>query len=285
MDAHSLVHRAGGTVTRGQLVHWCGRAEAERVLRAGLLLRVGHGRYALPQVGSDLQAAHRLHGALVLTSAALAHGWAVARPPRLPQVAVPRHRKVAQRRRVGVELRFWDVATDGLLTTPLQTVLDCARHLPLLDAVCVADSALRSGLVGRHELLEAADRAPRTGRGKAIRVALEADPRADNPFESAVRVLSWSVPGLRLEPQQLVPDVGRVDLKDRATGLVVECDSFAFHARREALARDIERYNAIELAGLPFVRFGWEHAFLRPDYVRETLSAVMARLRAGGRVG
>lgn len=275
VDVESLVLRAGGAVTRAQLLHWLGRAATEHALGSGVLVRRGRGRYVARAVDEHRAAAHGLSGTLVLTSAAVARGWAVASPPRRPQVAVPRHRKVDPARRRGVDLKFWDVPADGLATPPEQTVVDCARFLPLLDAVCVADSALRSGEVTSDGLLRAAEAAPRTGRRAALAVVAEADGRADNPFESATRVLSRQVRGIHLVPQQLVAGVGRVDLEDRESGLVVECDSFGFHAHRAGLLRDIERYNAVELTGRPFVRVGWEHAFLQPDYVVGTLQSLV----------
>lgn len=280
MDIESLVLRAGGAVTRAQLQHWLGRADTDHALASGVLVRRGKGRYVARGLDEHRAAAHGLSGTLVLTSAAVARGWAVAHPPRRPQVAVPRHRKVDASRRRGVDLKFWDVPSDGLVTPPEQTVVDCARHLPFLDAVCVADSALRSGEITTTGLLRAAEASPRTGRRAALAVAAEADGRADNPFESATRVLSRQVRGIHLVPQQLVAGVGRVDLEDPVTGLVVECDSFAFHAHRAGLLRDIERYNALELTGRPFLRVGWEHAFLQPRYVTGTLQSLVDGLAA-----
>lgn len=275
VDVETLVLRAGGAVTRAQLLHWLGRAAADDALASGALVRRGRGRYVARGLDEHRAAAHGLSGTLVLASAALARGWAVARPPGRPQVAVSRHRKIDARRRRGVELKFWDVPSDGLVTPPERTVIDCARFLPFLDAVCVADSALRSGEVTSHGLLQAAEAAPRTGRRAALAVVAEADGRADNPFESATRVLSRRVGDIHLVPQQMVPGVGRVDLADPTSGLVVECDSFAFHAHRAGLLRDIERYNALELTGRPFLRVGWEHAFRQPDYVVTTMQALV----------
>ena len=65
----------------------------------------------------------------------------------------------------------------------------------------MADSALRSGLVRRSELLAAAYASPRTGRSRAVRVADAADGRAANPFESLLRAIALQVPGLRVQPQ------------------------------------------------------------------------------------
>ena len=164
------------------------------------MTRVSHGLYGLPNVQAAGLAARRLNGVLSLTSAALHHGWPVLVPPAKPHVTVPRHRKVAATRRAGVDLHYADVASDGIATTPEQTVIDCARFLPLPDALAVADSALRAG-VGRHSLLIAAGKSPRTHRDKVFAVVEAADKRAENPFESAIRGVSLEFPELRLVPR------------------------------------------------------------------------------------
>ncbi len=110
-------------------------------------------------------------------------------------------------------------------------------------------------------------------RGLAI-----ADGLADNPFESALRALGIDVPGLRLQPQRVIPGIGRPDLVDPELRLVVEADSFEFHGRRSMLKRDCERYNAFVADGWLVVRFSWEHVMFAPAYVDRVLRSVV-RLR------
>lgn len=163
---------------------------------------------------------------------------------------------------------------DGMITTPVQTVVDCARTLPRDEALAVADSALRAG-TERAELIAAALASPRTGRSRALEVIEAADGRADNPFESVIRCISHEFPSLHLVPQVEIAGLGRPDLYD-AAGLVVECDSFQFHSKRAAVVKDVERYNACQQLGLGLLRFAWEHAMLRQDYVREQFSGWLA---------
>jgi hypothetical protein len=103
-----------------------------------------------------------------------------------------------------------------------------------------------------------------------------ADGRADNPFESAVRAVCLEVPGLVVSPQVTLPGIGRADLVDRRLGIVVECDSFGFHAERADLQRDCTRYNRCAAASLAVVRFTWEDGMLRPDHVHAALVDVVA---------
>ena len=68
---------------------------------------------------------------------------------------------------------------DGV-TTPLRTVVDCARALPCDEALAVADSALRCRSVGPAALQRAATSARGTGSSDVRRVARWADGRAAN---------------------------------------------------------------------------------------------------------
>ena len=68
----------------------------------------------------------------------------------------------------------------------------------------------------------AAEQSPRTGRNAALRVANEADGRADNPFESVTRAISKEFPRLKLVPQVTIPGLGTADLVDLERGLVAQ---------------------------------------------------------------
>ncbi len=264
-----MLELTGGVASRRQLLELLTPARLRAALEEGRLVRIAHGLYARPEVEQAQVAARSLSGVLSHTSAALHHGWAVKTVPTEPHVTVPRHRKVSVDRRHGVAVHFRDVRSDGVATTAEQTVVDCARDLPFDEALAVTDSALRAG-VGPQALLRAAEASPRTGRSQVVRVVEAGDARADNPFESVVRGISQEFPDLHLEPQVTIPGYGRPDLYDRSRKLLVECDSFTFHSNRAAVVKDTERYNAAAMHGLPLLRFAWEHAILRQDYIRET---------------
>lgn len=282
VEVDELLYRMGGVAQWRTLVREASASQARTALTRGRIVRIGYGTYGLPGGDEARVAAQALNGALSLTSAALHHGWAVKVPPRTPHVTVPRDRKVAPRRRRGVQLHYADVEVDGIATTPLQTVTDCARWLPFDEALCVADSALRAGL-SREALIAAAEQSPRTGRSRAVRVAEAADGRAANPFESSVRGISKEVPGVALEPQVFIPGYGRPDLYDEALGLVVECDSFQFHSDSSAVVNDVERYNDCALQDLTLLRFAWEHPMFRQEYVLHTLRAWVEQRAASSR--
>ena len=131
------------------------------------------------------------------------------------------------------------------MTTPFRTGDRLRRLLPFDEALAVADSALRSGLVTREEL----DAIDVRGAGAAAvrRVLRHADARAANPFESVLRALCLEA-GLTVEPQGEVVlgrDTIHPDLVCRERGAVVEGDSWTWHATRKAHGRDCARYNLL----------------------------------------
>ena len=142
------------------------------------------------------------------------------------------------------------------------------------------NASLRAGDVTRDELVSLAEQVATTHRAECLRVAREADGRAANPFESVLRAVSLDVPGLRLEPQQVVvtrPRIIRPDLLDWRRRVVVEAESFEFHGDRSALVRDCERYNELGALGWTVYRFTWGHVMHAPWYVKQVLAAAAAR--------
>lgn len=278
MDVGQALLEAGGIAPASVLMRVASRHELRSAIREGCAVRIGRGRYSLPDADEHRSHAVALAGALCLLSAARHWAWSVKLPPERPQITVPRGRKVAAKRRAGVDLRWGSITPEELaagVTSKVRTVLDCARFLDTDVALAVVDSALRDGL-SKTELLLACARLPRTGRAKAFRVIELGDVRAANAFESVLRAVLEGVPGAHFEPQIWISRIGRADLVDRVRRVVVEADSFEFHSDSAALNRDMERYNAFLGEGHVVLRFGWRHAMFEQDYVREVVSAVIA---------
>jgi very-short-patch-repair endonuclease len=281
METREALVRLGGVADAGSLLRLTSRRKLRTALAAGQIVRDGRGRYALSAADEAGRAASRLSGVVSHASAAAYYGWASKWPAPMPSVTVPRKRRVAPARRVGVMLHWADLSAEERLegvTRRVRTVLDCAKVLPFDEALAIADSAIRNDDVTNRELLGAAEELATTGRARCLRIAREADGRAHNPFESVLRAIALDV-GLRLEPQSVVVDGARwiqPDLVDRGRRVVVEAESFAFHADRRALLRDCERYNELGRRGWTVYRFTWEHVMRRPAYVAEVLAAVAA---------
>lgn len=282
MSVAQLVVQAGGFATRAALVEATSRTEVDRALAAGEIVADGRGRYATPATDEAIRAAHALSGVLSLTSAALFHGWEVLHEPKRPHVAVPRRRKVSTRRREGIDVHYAELergqVVDNIATDVETTLLHCLMQLPRVDALAVADSALRNG-VSPGTLKRVARIAQGPGSKQARWVVERADGDAANPFESALRHICFDVPGLRVTPQRTISTdriEARPDLVDDDLGVVLEADSFEWHGNRAALAKDARRYNLLVVGGWVVLRFSWEDVMFHPDYVRDVLVAVVA---------
>jgi hypothetical protein len=189
-----------------------GLARRRDVLRTGLsrrgldrLVRQGRLRLLTPHLVTDVDQpspdeplralAVGLQATVSHTSAAILWGMELATTPVGLTVTVERNRSRVVRAEARVhrqDLSADDrVHRDGLeLTTPLRTVLDLCRSLPLPEAVAVADSALRRGLVTVEELAGAARALPpAVGRGRVAAVVRLVDPWSGSVLESLFRVL------------------------------------------------------------------------------------------------
>ena len=278
----SVLEAMGGVATRAALIAATSRAEVDRGLRDGEVVRGAPGRYTLPEADLAVRVAHELSGLLCLTSAALHHGWEVKHVPELPHVLFPRKRKIPPRHRSRVHVHRGDLhpdQVDGIATSRLQSLEMCLRWLPFDEALAIADSALRHGDVLPVTLRGLALSARGPGSRQLRRVAAAARAEAANPFESVLRAIALDVPGLSVQPQRVIRGRrvwARPDLVDTDLCIVLEADSFEWHGGRAALDRDAHRYNRLAVEGWLVLRFSWEAVMFRPDEVREILLDAVA---------
>lgn len=231
----------------------------------------------------------RLGASAVASHETAARAWGLSLLSSGPdRVTVPRNRaglSVPGWRVHRADLGTGDRAVRGgvAVTGVVRTVVDLARTLPPAQAVVVADSAVRLGLV-RLDVLVAALRSP-TGRGAAgpRRVAQLVRADSHSALESLLFVLLMDRGIPRPRSQLFVgDDVGRisaqVDFAWPWARLVVETDGFAFHSDRAAYRRDRERSNELARLGWRMLRFTWEDVQGRPEHVVEL---VLECLRQG----
>ena len=284
MNLTSQVNLMGGACDRATLVGLRGRAEVDAALRAGTLIRVARGRYALPTSPEFVRRAHTVGGVLSHRSAAQFYGWAQKAPPTRPEVTVPRdrHLSVGARRLVlphWSDLRPADV--DGTVTTPDRTLVDCMRNLPLDESLPIVDSALRGDDFSHGEIIDLAEATQGRGRARVRAVAGAATGKAANPFESVSRAQTLLVPGLNVQAQLPVRVRGsrrklHPDLGDPRLRIAIETEGFEWHGDSAALTRDCRRYNALTLMGWQVIRFSWVLVMHAPAYVHATLLAAVA---------
>ncbi len=283
-------HERLGSASSADLVALFGRGALRQAVAAGSLERYARGYYRPPDLRSparDLALAHR--GVVSHLSAALHHGWKVKTEPDRIWITVPRHRNLCGGKLSGKGLRI--VASDlterdssDRVTTPMRTIVDCARSLPFDEALCVADSALRVRAVEPEEMIARARTVRGPGARRVVRVLHHADRRSSGPFESVLRAICLDVPGLSVVPQQCVAEPGLfaiVDLADLELRLAIEADSFGFHASRSRFAEDCRRYDELVAYGWTVLRFSWDDVMRRPQWVADVLSRAVALRRAG----
>jgi very-short-patch-repair endonuclease len=289
IEVADVLRRMARPARTADLTAICGRAALVRAVDAGTVLRAGRGRYVLPECADPWLAATRLDGAVSHVSAAMHWGLDVVARPVQPHVTVGRNRHDLPPVRATVHwanLGGPDLDARQPVTSPLRTILDCARSLPFGEALAVADSALRRGLVASRELQAAAEDLQGAGRGRVGQVVRNADGRAASGLESGLRAIFIRGRIRGFQPQLVVRDdefFARVDLGDPVRRIVAEADSFEHHGHRSALVADCRRYNELVVRGWLVLRFAWEHVMFDPDWVESTLRAsIGGRHRPGG---
>lgn len=229
---------------------------------------VAHVRAVLLSLGETAAASGR-------TAAAL-YGWGMlVEPGRTVEVAVPHGRgtvsvrgvRCCQRRGAARDRVQVLPAADRLrVTTPVQTVLDCAVSLPLLQAVVVCDSALRAGHVTVEELALAARSQRGVRAARRVRQVVElSDPTSGSVLESVLRVRLVLAGITQFVTQAVLSDKPlplRVDFCFAAAGLVVEVDGARWH---RDVARDQSRDNVLALLGWRVLRLSWAQVVHEPD--------------------
>ncbi len=281
MDPARALRYLGGSARRADLLRQTSARALTRAVSGQEVVRVARGRYALPLLPPALQMAGALSG--VVSHASAAQYWqleAIAEPASI-HITVP---PSAHRRAVRAATLHYAATDAERITSPLRTVLDCARSMPFREGLAIADSALRRQLITRDELMWAAHDLTGPGSRVARRVCAWADARAANPFESALRASALDAGQQGFVPQFLIDDTWRVDLGDPKRRIVAEADSFTFHGSRAALDRDCRRYDEMVSRGWLVLRFSWEQVMFDEPWVIQTIAtcAALRPLRRGG---
>lgn len=289
MTPEAFLTQQGGAATRADLLTFFESESIDKAVLAGAIVKQHRSRYTLPGLPDDKEAAAALGGVVSGLSAARVWGWSLKREPTQITVTVPRNYSGRTHGDVKVERR--DVPESGRdqhITTRVQTVLDCARTLAFDEALCIADSALRDGWatgLDKNQLMGALELQPRTGRRRTRKVIDTADPNSANAFESVTRAIVLPIEGLSVVPRG---PLGRTetgqemygDLVDSSSKLLIECESWAFHAGQEPFRRDIRRYTGLTADGWTVLRFVWEDVMQKPAYVRGVVERAVARISA-----
>lgn len=313
MDVVALI-AANGMRTQGLATHrgllraGVSRASLSRAVAAGTVVRVRRRVYCLTVLpplprylvtDKGVSPDYAAHVRAVLLSlgprtaacrrtAAACYGWGLlVEPGRTVEVATDHGRggvrypgvRAWQRRSSAVgRRRVLPGTAPMLLTTPVQTVVDCALSLPLLEAVVIADSALRAGDVTVDELRRAAaSLGGQAGACRARRVVELCDPESGSVLESVLRVHLHRAGCQGWASQLLLRDLAgqhlRVDFCFETAGLVVEVDGAKWH---QDPARDQARDNALAALGWRVLRYTWAEVVHDHERVVAEIQAAVA---------
>jgi hypothetical protein len=179
------------------------------------------------------------------------------------------------------------IAIDGVaVTSPLRTLRDVLRTASRVDAVAVADFALRRGIVQRLDAVRTLELVPGTRGSRRAREAIAfADPDAESAGESFSRVvvdeLGFAPPETQVEFAVGDGRIARVDFWWPDPGVIGEFDGRIKYTRSgedgaENLYREKRREDELrhEYGVTEFLRWGWRE-LERPSELAEML------LRAG----
>jgi very-short-patch-repair endonuclease len=281
-----------GIVTRVQLsAAGIGNAATGRLIRAGRLVRVHPGVYAVrPAIEVPLA---RETAALLacgpnafLSHSSAARLWKLCdavngpveltisnrRNRHLPGARVHRARRLLPR----------DVSFEqGLpVTSPARTLLDRAAALRMKDFERELDEALSVlRIVGRGELLDVATRATGHRGAPVCKRLLERRSRETVTQSEAERLFLALIREAHLpEPETQVSIAGyKVDFLWRKQRVVFEIDGYSFHTSRRSFDRDRAEGMALKQAGYDPNRVSRDQVVYEPIAVAAHVASALAR--------
>jgi hypothetical protein len=244
-----LFAAAGGLATREQLLSVMSRKMLAAHMKAGAIVRVWHGVYAL----SPPDAVGRLAGLDLMTGKAIVacmgtaahlYGFETERDDRIhildPGVRMRPNSGLMVHQRIDAPLRR---VKGRLATAPAWTAVEVARTLRRARGLATLDAALHGGACTAAEL-EAATREQKGRRGivKVRELIKFADGRSESPMESEARLVfidgGLPTPQLQYEIVDRCGDLWRVDFAWPDEMVVAEYESMEWHASRESLKHD-----------------------------------------------
>jgi very-short-patch-repair endonuclease len=266
----------GGVVTTQQLLAVMSRRMLASHVRAGAIIRVWHGVYALspPDMFARLAGVDLIAGKPIvacMNTAAEMYGFGTERDSTV-HVLDPgvRMRPVAElmvHQRLGAPLKR---VGGRLATAPAWTAVEVARTLRRPRVLAILDSALHCGACTREEVQSAMrEQKGRRGIVKVRDLLPYADSRAESAMESEARLVfidgGLPLPELQYEIVDRCGKLWRVDFAWPDAMLVVEYDSVEWHANPDAFKHDRLKTSRLQDCGWSVMPITVEDVRRRPS--------------------
>ncbi|MCH6471902.1 type IV toxin-antitoxin system AbiEi family antitoxin domain-containing protein [Sinomonas terrae] len=240
------------------------RGVPEREVRAavvrGDLVRVRKGLYALPNADPVFVAARRTRSLLTCASAADFYGlWTLPASNRQPKSFHLFRRTGAEPPTAVIHRDTWVPSDPYAPVLGLaDVVLHAVRCLPELEALLIAESAMRQGL--SMDFIR--ERLPGNRNAPARAVLDLVDSGSESPIETLARVHLRRA-GFLVETQVEIEGVGWVDSLVGGW-LILELDGKS-HEERAQREKDRRRDRAAQLRGHPVFRYSYADVVHRPE--------------------
>lgn len=165
------------------------------------------------------------------------------------------------------------------LTDPAQTAVDCARSLPLIEALCIVDYLLHSKLCSSAALQQALTQVTGRGAARARCVAQRMSRHAASPAETIARnhIIDWNFPRPKEQAACVVKGrVYRPDFLWEELMLILEVDGAVkydgtYGEPVEVIQQEHLRQRELEQLGYTVVRVRWSDLTRHPEVLKDLL--------------
>lgn len=260
-----VLRRLGGVAASGTLLRaGVTRHALDLALRSSSLVKVARGVYALPDADPVAVHAGTYHAVPGCVTAAGKLGLWVVRSPEQPHLTA-RH---------GRPVPGCVVHRGALPASVLDVVCQCLRCLPPLEALTIAESAVKRGKVDLEELRL---RFPAAREQSVRRLLSRVRPQSGSIVETMARYLLEEA-GFVVETQVSIPGMGHLDLMvDSVLG--IETDGYASHSSRKDYREDRRRWNITVVYGVPTLRITYEMVMGQQDEFLAMVRKAVLRYR------
>lgn len=286
----AVLQKAGGFATTAQLLTVMTRQQLDVQVKNGALKRVWYGVYTSqePDLLGRLVALDVFmgqHAVVCMGTAATLYGFDTENTMVIhvldPGVRMRPAVGLIVHQRTGAPLRR---IAGRLATSPAWTAVEVARQLRRPRALATLDAALHSQACTRAELQTAiAEQRGRRGIVAVRELLPFADARAESAMESEARLvmIDYKLPLPELQYPIFGSDgeLWRVDFAWPAARLAAEYESIDWHAGRNEMLRDKERWAKIQELGWTIIPIVVHDVRREPDRLAKRIAIHLGRPR------